>query len=131
MHVFEESGRRMRRPETTLERWVSEQVAANGHVGAHHLELYERSGSPLIEIADIANEIGADLIVVGEQPHRPTLKQALLGSAWKQMSVHARCPVIVVELPSVSRVPDVDPSRPRGFKRLTRPVKLRRESSWR
>lgn len=54
-----------------------------------------RSGSPRHLIIDIAQEVDADLIVIGSHSKRGFLDIALGGTA-KHVSEHAPCPVVMV-----------------------------------
>lgn len=54
-----------------------------------------RSGSPRHLIMDVAQEVGADLIVIGSHSKRGFLDIALGGTA-KHVSEHAPCPVLMV-----------------------------------
>ena len=52
-----------------------------------------RSGRPHQAIVDLADEVGADLILIGS--HQPGVKDYLLGSTAASVVRHARCPVLV------------------------------------
>jgi nucleotide-binding universal stress UspA family protein len=52
-----------------------------------------RSGRPHNEILEVADEMGADLIVVGS--HQPGLQDYLLGSVAGKVVRHAKCSVFV------------------------------------
>ncbi len=52
-----------------------------------------KKGPVTAEILDCADELGADLIVIGS--HRPGLKDYLLGSTAARVVRHAECPVYV------------------------------------
>src|SRR5690606_15709120 len=68
----------------------------NGHV---------REGRPATEIGRVADEVGADLIVVGEQGPRRGVT-ALLGSTAERVLFDARIPVLVAR-----KTPDGPPRR--------------------
>ena len=53
-----------------------------------------RCGRIYHEIIDVANEIGADLIVMAS--HRPALRDYLIGPNAERVMRHARCSVLVV-----------------------------------
>jgi nucleotide-binding universal stress UspA family protein len=52
-----------------------------------------RVGSPAVEIAQLATDLGADLIVVGTHGHRG-LDRLFLGSVAESLVRHAPCPVL-------------------------------------
>ena len=54
-----------------------------------------RGAQPAHEIADLAEDIGADLIVVGTRGHEP-LTGLLLGSVTQRLLHLAQCPVLAV-----------------------------------
>lgn len=64
-----------------------------------------RDGPAATTIVDIADEIGADLIVMGTHGRRG-LRRLLLGSAAEQVLRHSRCPVLFVKLPIASEHPE-------------------------
>jgi nucleotide-binding universal stress UspA family protein len=67
-------------------------------------ELMIRVGSPGEEIVKVADETGADLIVVGSNRHS-SLHNLLLGSTAAYLATHSRVPVLVTR--SKSPVPGV------------------------
>jgi nucleotide-binding universal stress UspA family protein len=67
-------------------------MAKQGGVGA---ETYPREGDPADAILDVAEEIGADLIVVGNKGMTGA-KRFLLGSVPNKVSHHAPCGVYIV-----------------------------------
>jgi nucleotide-binding universal stress UspA family protein len=58
-------------------------------------EFMVRVGSPGEEIARVADEIGADLVVVGSNRHS-SLHNVLLGSTAAYLATHSRAPVLVM-----------------------------------
>ena len=56
---------------------------------------YAREGDPADAILDVAEELGADLIVVGNKGMTGA-KRFLLGSVPNQVSHHAPCAVMIV-----------------------------------
>ena len=54
-----------------------------------------RTGTPHNEIARVAQELGADLIIIGTHGHTG-LTRVLLGSTAERVVRHAACPVLVV-----------------------------------
>ena len=65
--------------------------AAGGTVAGAHL----RMGKVDLEIVALAEELGADLIVMGCRGHRG-IRRAIEGSVSDGVIRHARCPVLVV-----------------------------------
>ena len=76
-----------------LDAWVSKRRASGVEIRG---EL--RSGSPAEEICKLANEVGADLIVIGTHG-RGLLGRALLGSVAQNVIRHATQPVLTVRGP--------------------------------
>ena len=73
---------------------AAELVAAALQGKASQIDTAVRSGSPADEIIRVANEIGADLIVVGGQG-KSAVGAILLGSVAYRVLHHALCPVLV------------------------------------
>jgi nucleotide-binding universal stress UspA family protein len=65
-------------------------------------EFAVRDGSPGEEIAKVAEESGADLVVVGSNRHS-SLHNLLLGSTAAYLATHARAPVLVMRSKAASR----------------------------
>jgi nucleotide-binding universal stress UspA family protein len=59
------------------------------------LETLVRSGSPAVEIIDVAKRLPADLIVISTHG-RTGLKHVFLGSVAEHVVRHAPCPALVV-----------------------------------
>jgi nucleotide-binding universal stress UspA family protein len=79
------------RERTTLENLVGRIEASGGVVEGSHLA----SGRPDAEIAAVAEDIGAGLIVMGSRG-AGGIRRALLGSISDSVVRHAHCPVLVV-----------------------------------
>jgi nucleotide-binding universal stress UspA family protein len=58
-------------------------------------EFVVRAGSPGDEIVQVADESGADLVVVGSNRHS-SLHNLLLGSTAAYLTAHSRAPVLVM-----------------------------------
>jgi nucleotide-binding universal stress UspA family protein len=72
-----------------------EQISAEGvTVMGSHLRL----GRPADEIVELSEELGVDLIVVGNKG-LGGVRRALMGSVADSVARHARCPVMVVRDP--------------------------------
>ena len=82
--IEEESRRRLRK-----ESWRVK--AAGGTVAGTHL----RMGEVALEIVALAEELGADLIVMGSRG-LGGVRRALIGSVSDSVVRHAHCPVLVV-----------------------------------
>jgi nucleotide-binding universal stress UspA family protein len=74
-----------------LDNEIEQVQAAGGMVAQAHL----RMGEAAPEIVDLAEEIGAGLIVMGSTG-QGGIKRALLGSVSESVVKHAHCPVLVV-----------------------------------
>lgn len=61
-------------------------------------EMIVCSGQPYFEIAQIARELQADLIVLTMQAHTG-IKRILVGGTAEQVVRHAPCPVLTVRIP--------------------------------
>ncbi len=60
-----------------------------------------KTGQAAEEILRYADELGADLIVIGARGHSK-LDRLLIGTTAERVVRHARCPVLVVPLPKVT-----------------------------
>ena len=74
---------------------VLEAAAGKGHAEGVEVETYARKGDPSDAILDVAEEQGADLIIVGSKGMRGA-KRFLLGSVPNKISHHASCSVLIV-----------------------------------
>ncbi|HET6467747.1 MAG TPA: universal stress protein [Geminicoccaceae bacterium] len=81
--------KRRRELSDQLRDFVAERVPAEIQVTPHVAE-----GAPYLQILRLAQEIGADLIVMGS--HRPELRDYLLGPNAAKVVRHATCSVMVV-----------------------------------
>jgi nucleotide-binding universal stress UspA family protein len=87
-----------------------------------------RRGSPAQNVAQLAADLDADLVVVGSHGHRG-LERLLLGSVADRVSHLARCPVWIVrpkDHSTAGRVPEIEPPCPDCLvtRRETRGAKL-------
>jgi nucleotide-binding universal stress UspA family protein len=82
--------------EPEVERKVRAQVddLKSGGVSAN-LHVLSSTGAPAHQIADVADEVGADLIVVGTRGHA-AVAGLLLGSVTQRLLHLAHCPVLAV-----------------------------------
>jgi len=78
--------------QTILDEQVRKIEEAGGTVAIAHLKLNERRDEAIVHLAE---EIGADLIVMGSRGFGG-LKRALLGNVADSVVRHAHCPVLVV-----------------------------------
>ncbi len=69
-------------------------------------EFVVQDGSPGEEIAKVAEESGADLVVVGSNRHS-SLHNLLLGSTAAYLATHSRAPVLVMRSKAASRLEPV------------------------
>lgn len=81
--------------ERELREETERQVARMKALGARITETHRRTGRPDREIVALAEELGADLIVVGSRG-LGGIRRAVLGSVSGSVVVHAHCPVLVV-----------------------------------
>jgi nucleotide-binding universal stress UspA family protein len=72
-----------------------EAAAALAREASVPVELYARQGDPADAILDVAEEQGADLIVVGNKGMTGA-KRFLLGSVPNKVSHHAPCSVLII-----------------------------------
>jgi nucleotide-binding universal stress UspA family protein len=72
---------------------LKEKVASHG-IGEAEAELLVRHGEVYPEILDAADDIGADLIVLGA--HRPVVTDYLIGTTAARVARHAKCSVFLV-----------------------------------
>ena len=74
---------------------VLQAAAGKGNADGVEVETYARRGDPSDAILDVAEEQGADLIIVGSKGMRGA-KRFLLGSVPDKISHHAPCSVMIV-----------------------------------
>jgi len=77
-----------------LRHYVEEKAAALGGCDGQHVGMHVRKGEPGREIAQLAADFAADLIVVGTHK-APQLKNLFVGSTAEQVMASATCPVVV------------------------------------
>lgn len=77
-----------------LDELVGEVTGAGGNVAEAHLRIGPRAGKEAEHITDLAEELGADLVVVGSRGVGG-LRRALMGSVSESVVRHAHCPVLV------------------------------------
>ena len=92
--VYTETGQEdlRREAQEILDEQVRKIEEAGGTVAIAHLKLDERRDEAIVHLAE---EIGADLIVIGSRGFGG-LKRALLGNVADSVVRHAHCPVLVV-----------------------------------
>jgi nucleotide-binding universal stress UspA family protein len=99
-----------------LQEFVARKVAAfqvaAGAAPFQHLYTHQRMGDPAHELAQLAADVEADLVVVGTHDwHRAS--QRLLGSVTEAVTRLAPCPVLVVRRKAVSPPsPAIQPACP-------------------
>jgi nucleotide-binding universal stress UspA family protein len=81
-----------REAQEILDEQVRKIEEAGGTVAIAHLRMGERRDEAIVHLAE---EIGADLIVIGSRG-RGGLRRALMGSVSDSVVRHAHCPVLVV-----------------------------------
>jgi len=91
--AHEESGWLLR-PREAVEETLEEAAAVFAAAGVE-VERYAQRGDPADAILDVAEERGADLIIVGNRG-RTGAKRFLLGSVPNQVSHHAPCAVLII-----------------------------------
>jgi nucleotide-binding universal stress UspA family protein len=74
---------------------VLEEATARARAAGVAVNAYAREGDPADAILDVAEERGADLIVVGNKGMTGT-KRFLLGSVPNKVSHHAPCSVLII-----------------------------------
>ena len=87
----EEAAELKRNAQELLNKQVNQIQAAGGRV----VQVHPRVGIPQAEITDLAEEIGAILVVVGSRG-RGTMSRVLMGSVSDSVVHHAHCSVLVV-----------------------------------
>lgn len=86
--------------EETLEARIAEAFERAGHPldapGSWDIEVHARLGTPALEIASLAREVLAELIVMGRHGHTGP-RDLILGSVPSRLLQLARCGVLVVQ----------------------------------
>ena len=77
------------------QRFLDDQVERIGAEGGPVAQAHLRWGRPAREIAHLADEIGAGLIVMGSRG-LGGMRRALMGSVSDSVLRHAHCPVLIV-----------------------------------
>jgi nucleotide-binding universal stress UspA family protein len=110
-----------------LRLYLEEKVQAVGGLEQQAVAIHVRNGKPARELAQLAKDVGAALIVVGARKG-PHLKELLLGSVAERLLLAAPCPVFVAGPMPVTRddahEPVIEPPCPDC-------LKVRRDSSGR
>jgi nucleotide-binding universal stress UspA family protein len=108
------SGDSARETAGLLRLYVSSKYASLGLRGPHQVGLHVRAGDAGREIAQLAADVGADMVVVGT--HRaPHLKALFVGSTAERVMASAACPVFVAgprPRPEPSHVIVIEPPCP-------------------
>lgn len=95
-----------------LKLYVSEKWAALGRQSDQVFGVHVRCGDPAREVAQLASDVGADMIVVGS--HKvPHLKTVFMGSTAERVMATATCPVFVAgprPRPTPSHVIVIEPA---------------------
>jgi nucleotide-binding universal stress UspA family protein len=73
---------------------VKSRLAASGV--PHELRQLVRGHEPAEEVVELAEEVGAELIVIGMR-HRTAVGKFLLGSTAQRILMNAHCPVLAVK----------------------------------
>jgi nucleotide-binding universal stress UspA family protein len=77
-----------------LQRYVAEKATELGGLAQQSVGIHVRRGEPGHEIGQFANDVSADLVVVGTR-RRPHLRQLFVGSTAEHVMANASCPVFV------------------------------------
>jgi nucleotide-binding universal stress UspA family protein len=85
------------------------QLAAEVPDAVKRIDLHVRLGKPDVEIAQLASDINADLLVVGTHS-QSTLDRLMLGSVAESLVRHATCPVLTYRSKSVPKWEQIAPS---------------------
>ncbi len=97
-----------------LRLYATEKAAGLGGLAQQSVGVHVRRGDPAREIAQFANEVGADMIVVGSHK-APNLRNLLVGSTGHRVMSVAKCPVLLAgprPQPHPSHVITIDPPCP-------------------
>jgi nucleotide-binding universal stress UspA family protein len=85
------------RPRKAVDATLASAAAVFAQAGVE-VDLYAQRGDPADAILDVAEERGADLIIVGNRG-RTGAKRFLLGSVPNRISHHAPCAVLIIRTP--------------------------------
>jgi nucleotide-binding universal stress UspA family protein len=77
-----------------LTMYVEEKALALGGMEGQSVGVHVRAGEAGAQIAQLAVDLGADMILVGSH-HAPRLKNLVVGSTAERVMAHAPCPVVV------------------------------------
>lgn len=88
-----------------------QQLVARAPEGVQRISLHVRVGSPDAEIAQLASDIGADLIVVGTQG-LTGIARLVLGSVSESLVRRAPCPVLAYRSKAAPAWPEIEPPCP-------------------
>jgi nucleotide-binding universal stress UspA family protein len=96
VHVMEgePNAERAKQLANQLRVYLEEKVKALGGLELQAVGIHVRCGRPAREVAQLAKDVAADLIVVGTHKG-PHLKQLLLGSVAERLLAAAPCPVFI------------------------------------
>ena len=97
-----------------LRLYVSEKATALGGLAQQAVAVHVRRGEPAREIAQLATDLSADLIIVGTHK-APHLKNLFVGSTAEHVLASATCPVMVAgprPQPQPSHVIVIEPACP-------------------
>jgi nucleotide-binding universal stress UspA family protein len=97
-----------------LRHYVSEKATALGGPTQQTVAVHVRKGEPAREIAQLATDLSADLIIVGTHK-APHLKNLFVGSTAERVMASATCPVVVAgprPQPHPSHVMVIEPACP-------------------
>jgi nucleotide-binding universal stress UspA family protein len=117
VHVIEAgaSAERAKQLASELRVYLEEKVKALGGLERQAVAIHVRFGKPARELAQLAKDVSADLLVVGADKG-PHLKQLVLGSVAERLLLAAPCPVFVAGPMPVARddahEPAIEPACP-------------------
>jgi nucleotide-binding universal stress UspA family protein len=87
----------------TLSQRIAELLAVRAPEAEVHFFVHVRIGEPVDEILGLAEDVGADLILIGSHGRRG-LRRLLLGSTSEAVVRGARCPVVIARPKSYREV---------------------------
>jgi nucleotide-binding universal stress UspA family protein len=111
VHVVEGASSEVQTKEVAdrLRLYLEEKVKSIGGLESQAVGLHVRAGRPAREIAQLAKDVSADLIVVGSHKG-PHLKQLVLGSVTERLLLAAPAPVFVAGPPPAAADDAQDPA---------------------